>query len=1129
MSPTDSALLRRWINRRDPEAFKELCTRYAPMIHATSTRILGNVSEAEDVTQECFERLSGMAENPTGHLGAWLHRVATNRAIDHIRTAKRRQAREDAYVAARDESTEIGWDDVYAYVDEAIATLPDKMREPLVAHYLEGQRQARIAETLGISRQAVGRRINKGVEAIRRALKRRGITVGAAALATMMGSNLAEAAPLPVSLEATLGKLSVAGVRASKTTATIGATAATIGGVLVMKKIAIIAAIIAAALGVWTLSADKAATPPPEAQTAGVTTTPPEIATANSAQFSETRGKPRAEGTPSENSMEAPPEETPSAGAVITGRVLDVETGQGVPRVNLLVQPINRGRGASAESDAEGRYRLEGLSEGAYEVGPSHAPGYPKYGIRSKWIQVELRQDQIIENVDFSFEPGVRVSGIVVSADGEPVAGARVGAMIAGMPGAEHATTKADGTFLLRLKMGGSDLLVQARNEAFESKALEPLVLPSEGLEGLVLMLTEEKSASISGTVVNPRGIPITGAHIHLSRGKADYIISSGRADTTDNGAFVVEHLAAGNYGIRLTPPEQSTWSELDEVMRVELAKGKHRSGLRLVLETDKGGLAIAGRVVDTQGKPIKDVEVRVALEQVRSDAQGAFMITGLDTGMHSLYARYVGSRDETRRYSHARVADVRADTLDVEIVLHGVGMIEGRVIHADTGESIEEFELFLSLSASTQFSPKLLINGKKVHHPEGAFSRESYVGGVTVTAKAPGFAPAFHSVEVRENETISGIELRLETVQALTGRVVNSRGEGVAGARLYFGRIPHMSGEDRFVGVTDKEGAFSIDGASSEIQHLSATHQDYAPEMVRIVEGTTIVLPDGGTIEGRVTKDGEPLGNVDVGVRYRDRRDLPWLGVRSKRNGAYEIPRLPSGAVEVYTGRDRRVSREAIVEANAVTKVDLDFSPATAGVYGRIHVGELTPQRTRVEFGIEGANGFESGQMDAEADGSYNMEDMPSGLVRLSANLQLPDGSSRRQFVEVELQENERIQQDLDFTVSGEITGRFLGFHDGFRGVATILAGEIPLGEEQEYKAFFSRLYNEYGARIVMQAACEEDGAFLAEGLTSGLYTVVALVAPKEADESLEGIRWATSTVELAEGKSAQLDFDFR
>jgi len=86
MSPlTDERLLERWSDRRDAGAFREIAARYAAMVYATCRRILGNATEAEDVTQECFETLAQVDKGPKKHLGAWLHAVATNRSLNRLR------------------------------------------------------------------------------------------------------------------------------------------------------------------------------------------------------------------------------------------------------------------------------------------------------------------------------------------------------------------------------------------------------------------------------------------------------------------------------------------------------------------------------------------------------------------------------------------------------------------------------------------------------------------------------------------------------------------------------------------------------------------------------------------------------------------------------------------------------------------------------------------------------------------------------------------------------------------------------------------------------------------------------------------------------------------------------------
>ena len=92
MSPADQLLLTKWARNRDAEAFKALSKKYVGMVYATCTRILRDPVEAEDVAQECFETLARGDKGPTGHVGAWLHRVATNRCLDRIRTCERMMA-----------------------------------------------------------------------------------------------------------------------------------------------------------------------------------------------------------------------------------------------------------------------------------------------------------------------------------------------------------------------------------------------------------------------------------------------------------------------------------------------------------------------------------------------------------------------------------------------------------------------------------------------------------------------------------------------------------------------------------------------------------------------------------------------------------------------------------------------------------------------------------------------------------------------------------------------------------------------------------------------------------------------------------------------------------------------------
>ena len=150
MSEADRDVLERWVLERDGEAFAEIVVRYSGMVFATCRRILRNATDAEDAAQHCFEMLAVAKALPrAAKLGPWLHAVATNVSLQVLRSEGRRRKREAEFETVRAMRDEVQWDDVYAYVDEAVAGLPNHLREPIVAHFMEGKDQGTIAEEAG--------------------------------------------------------------------------------------------------------------------------------------------------------------------------------------------------------------------------------------------------------------------------------------------------------------------------------------------------------------------------------------------------------------------------------------------------------------------------------------------------------------------------------------------------------------------------------------------------------------------------------------------------------------------------------------------------------------------------------------------------------------------------------------------------------------------------------------------------------------------------------------------------------------------------------------------------------------------------------------------------------------------
>jgi RNA polymerase sigma-70 factor (ECF subfamily) len=208
MLATDVHLLEQWARDRNAEAFRELVNRHAGMVYATARRILGEVARAEDVAQDCFLKLAVMPK-ATSNLPAWLHRVATNRALNLLRAERRRRENESRWIRPESAPPDAGWEEIKALVDDAIDRLPDHLRTPIVLHFLENRTHDAVASTLGISKATVAYRISMGITKIRVSLKKRGIGVAPALLAGWLTTRTAEA--IPEVLIALLGKMALAG------------------------------------------------------------------------------------------------------------------------------------------------------------------------------------------------------------------------------------------------------------------------------------------------------------------------------------------------------------------------------------------------------------------------------------------------------------------------------------------------------------------------------------------------------------------------------------------------------------------------------------------------------------------------------------------------------------------------------------------------------------------------------------------------------------------------------------------------------------------------------------------------------------------------------------------------------
>jgi RNA polymerase sigma-70 factor (ECF subfamily) len=173
----------------DQATFEDDAMQFAPQLYTAALRMTRNPADAEDLVQETYlkaYRAYDTFEAGT-NLKAWLYRILTNTYINRYRKQQRRPSEvdlgelEDLYLYRRlssdatsdaSRSTEDRVLDglVEADVKQAVESLPENFRIPVLLADLEGFAYKEIAEILDIPIGTVMSRLHRGRKALERAL-----------------------------------------------------------------------------------------------------------------------------------------------------------------------------------------------------------------------------------------------------------------------------------------------------------------------------------------------------------------------------------------------------------------------------------------------------------------------------------------------------------------------------------------------------------------------------------------------------------------------------------------------------------------------------------------------------------------------------------------------------------------------------------------------------------------------------------------------------------------------------------------------------------------------------------------------------------------------------------------------
>ena len=225
MKTEDQTLLRCFARERDEEAFRMIVEKYTALVFGVAMRHMGQQEQAEEVTQNVFLALARKAHtlHAQRSLGAWLHRAATLEALRSLRqmsTQQRHLAMIREHQEIHRSTDETNWNEVRPFLDGLLDRLSKRDREILVQHYFEGLEFSEIASRSGIRAATAQKRSIRAIRKLSNLLKRRGVVVSSALLATGLGAELGMA--VPAGLAAKIGTSVLGSVTAATTTMATG-------------------------------------------------------------------------------------------------------------------------------------------------------------------------------------------------------------------------------------------------------------------------------------------------------------------------------------------------------------------------------------------------------------------------------------------------------------------------------------------------------------------------------------------------------------------------------------------------------------------------------------------------------------------------------------------------------------------------------------------------------------------------------------------------------------------------------------------------------------------------------------------------------------------------------------------
>lgn len=322
-------------------------------------------------------------------------------------------------------------------------------------------------------------------------------------------------------------------------------------------------------------------------------------------------------------------------GGLVRGKVTEQGTGKLLAGLNIAAYGPARPQSSAAcqvtKTDARGCYELR-LPAGKNRVYFQGGEGYSYSNTPDTNREIEVKDGQVTDGVDFVLKPPLRARGVVLGLDGQPAAGVRVRVSLRWDSPFETGLISPDGKF---------DLPVAAQEPGFV-----PEVIATDTAHGLIgatpvaaptdqLVVRLQPAAYLLGTALDPDDKPLAGISFMVMRPIGEHDYRSLVETRTDAEGHV--KLGPLPPGVPLRLANTSDWYDYgvgeqwwQKEQNLTLQPGEQRE--LPVVRLNPVGRSLTVWVGDGQQHPTPEALVfaRGLKEPVRSDAVGFAKLTGL-------------------------------------------------------------------------------------------------------------------------------------------------------------------------------------------------------------------------------------------------------------------------------------------------------------------------------------------------------------------------------------------------------------------------------------------------------------------------------------------------------------------